>query len=158
MMNEKSFTHTNCFLYLKIANESFEAMNENIAKNVIPKPNGEEGNVVKADPEQKSFKSSMVSVVFFAMYLDSILHILISKKVGIDEYKKYDFKKYEDKLRILGVSDPLILKRVENFRNSRKELVHEKALYPSEFRKGQDEANKANQLIKDINTLLGISV
>jgi len=150
---------SNSFLYFKIAKEAFVSMEKDLEKNIRPKPNGEKGNILTFDPDKKSFKNSLVSVVFFGMYLDSILHIMVSKKVGIEEYRKnIDRQIYEEKLKLLGVNDQALLDRIEEFRKGRNELVHEKALLPSDSKTGQSEAKKCFKLMTDLNILLGISL
>lgn len=155
---ENNLTITNCFLYFKIAMDAYASMEEDLGKNIRPKPNGEEGNVLTFDPDKKSFKNSLISVVFFGMYLDSILHIMVSKKVGIEEYRKnIDRQIYEEKLKFLGVNDQALLDRVKEFRKGRNELVHEKALLPSDSKTGQGEAKKCFKLMQELNLRLGIS-
>jgi hypothetical protein len=149
---------TNSFFYFKIANDAFISMEKGLKESIRPKPNGEEGNILTFDPDRKTFGNSLVSVVFFGMYLDSLLHIMVSRKIGVEEYRKHiDRKTYEEKLKLLGINEQVLLDRVKEFREGRNELVHEKALLPSDSKTGQDEARKCYELMQELNILLGVS-
>ena len=149
--NQSSFVHTNFQVFYRIAKESYSAMNEFTNMNRKPKPNGEPGYIITLDPEQKSFKHALITIVFCCMFLDSILHLLIVKQKGLDTFKEYDWKKYEDKLRLLGCDVQSIFNLCKRLRDARREIVHEKAhINADSMRIAQDEADVAIELIDKI--------
>ncbi len=106
------------------------------------------------DPDQRSFKQAMVTIVFTGMWLEALLHLLIVREHGKDKFKEFDFKSYADKIRLLGCSDQKILDAAIKFQKSRKELVHEKAHFDTGVIKtAQDEADNAHQLLLAIDSL-----
>lgn len=130
-------------------------MKEYIESNRSPKPDGSEGWVIKHDPVQNSFKQAMISLVFTGMWLESLLHQKIIQVFDEEKFKEYDFKTYEEKLKLLGISDSSIIDRAERFRKSRKELVHEKAHFDNgEIKTAQSEAENARQLLLSITEAL----
>ncbi len=93
----------------------------------------------------------MISLVFTAMWLEALMHILIVKAYGKDKFKEYDFKSYKDKLTLLGCTDEKLLNSVHRFRETRKALIHEKAHFDDgEIRWAQKEAENAHGLIAAI--------
>lgn len=149
--NQNKFVQTNIHIFYKIAKESYTAMNEFTNRNRKPKPNGEPGYIITLDPEQKSFKHALIIIVFCGIFLESILHLLIVKQKGLDTFNKYDRKIYEDKLRLLGCDDQSILNLCKQFRETRKEIVHEKAyINANSMRIAQKEADVAIKLIDKI--------
>jgi hypothetical protein len=90
------------------------------------------------------------------MYLEALLGLLGNERLGKDLYKKLDRNtNYEEKLRILGLTDSDLLKRCVRFREVRNDLIHEKSidlesLGKSKAYKGQEEANLAVNFIRDI--------
>lgn len=125
---------TNVDVYFAIAEEAlaeFERL-EKLARR--PKPDGEPGVIVTYDPQRKSFKNSLVSIVFAGMYLDALFYILGTKRFGKGRYnKKYDNKSLEEKLQLFGLSDKDLLAEAEQFRKRRRQLVHEKAVQISDL-------------------------
>lgn len=151
--NQNSFVHTNYRAFYRIAKESYAAMNEFTNINRKPKPNGEPGYIITLDPEQKSFKHALITIVFCGMFLESILHLLIVKQKGLDTFNEYDREKYEDKLRLLGCDNQSILDLCKRLRKVRNEIVHEKAYINADsMRIAQEEANTAVELIDKIVT------
>jgi hypothetical protein len=127
-------------------------MKEIIESHRRPKPDGSEGWIKKIDPDQKSFKQAMISIVFTGIWLEALLHLKIVKYHSEDVFNEYDFKSYEEKLQLLECADPNIIERVTRFRKCRKELVHEKAfLDDGKMKKAQDEADNAYELLIAIN-------
>jgi len=79
------------------------------------------------------------------------LHLLIAKQKGLDTFREYDFKSYEEKLQLLGCDDQSILDICKQFREARKEIVHEKAFINADsLRIAQKEADVAIELIDKI--------
>lgn len=147
-----SFVHTNVRVFYKIAQESYEAMKEHFNSHTRPKPNGEPGYIFTLDPEQKSFKSAFITIVFCGVFLEALLHILIVKQHGLKVFKKYDPKTYEEKLRLLGCSEPSITDLCKKYRDARREVVHEKAYLDNDYvlRVAQKEAEIAIELINKV--------
>ena len=143
-----SIVITNIEIYKAIADEAYQKMVQLMEAGRPPKPDGSAGRTIIYDPNQNSFKQSMISIVFTGMWLESLIHLLIVKKHGKEKFKEYDFKSYEEKLQLLGCTDQKLLDRVLRFRKTRKSLVHEKAhLDDGEIKLAQDEAENAHQIL-----------
>ena len=143
---------TNIAIYKAIADEAHQEVVQLMEAGRRPKPDGSPGWIKIYDPNQTSFKQSMVSIVFTGMWLEALMHLLIVKKYGKDKFKKYDFKTYEEKLQLLGYIDKELLHRVSRFRGIRKSLVHEKAHFDEEeIKKAQDEAGNAHEMLVAIH-------
>ena len=143
---------TNIAIYKAIADEAHQAMVQLMEAGRRPKPDGSGGWIKTYDPNQTSFKQSMVSIVFTGMWLEALMHLLIVKKYGKDRFKEYDRKTYEEKLQLLDYMDEKLLHRVSRFRDSRKSLVHEKAHFDEgEIKKAQDEAENAHEMLVAIH-------
>jgi len=146
---QQAFIHTNVHVFYTIAQESYTLMNESLAIYRRPKPGGEPGFIISPDPDQMSFKHSFITIVFCGMFLESALHILIVQREGVDVYKEYDYKSYEEKLSLLGCDDQAVIDQCNHLRKVRREIVHEKAYINTDsFRVAQNEADAA---IKAIN-------
>lgn len=118
---------SNVRIFYAIAKESFHEMEVNEKEGKRPKPNGEPGYIITFDPNQKGFKNALVTIVFCGVCMEALLHLLIWKRLGHNECKKYDRALYEEKLRLLGCNDQALIDGCEHFRNCRREIVHEKA-------------------------------
>lgn len=146
---------TNVSTYRAIAIEAFEAMQELVESGRQPKEDGAPGWILQFDPNQKSFKQAMIAIVFIGMWLEALLHLLIVRDHGEEKFREFDFKLYEEKLRLIGIDDSSILEAAARFRIARKELVHEKAHFNTgETQTAQDEARNAYQLLLAIDTAL----
>ena len=66
--------------------------------------------------------------MFCGVYLEATLHLLIGRKLGLDECKRLDWEPYETKLKALGCGDQDIIKDAARLRSTGKDLVHEKAM------------------------------
>lgn len=149
--NQSDILKLNVRVFYKIAIESYRAMKEDLDSSRKPKPNGKPGWIITYDPEQKSFKAALVAIVFCGIFLESVLHLLIVNRKGIEVFKSYDRKKYEDKLRLLDCREQSILDLCENYRQIRHEIVHEKAyLDQNSIRFAQKEAEAAVNMIEKI--------
>lgn len=145
---------TNIDIFKAIADEAHQKMSHFIKAGRRPKADGSTGWIITYDPDRNSFKQAMISIVFSAMWLESLLHLLIVKHLGEKKFKECDRKKinYEKKLELLGCTDQDILDRVARFRKTRNSLVHEKAHFDSgEIITAQDEANNAHEMLIAIN-------
>ena len=81
-------------------------------------PNGQGGLIKKYDPESKSFKEALISVVFTVAWLESLTYNLIVARDGEGVFKKYNHKTLEERLRFFfGKNIPKnLLRRVEKLR------------------------------------------
>lgn len=151
-----SIVHTNVEIYKAIAEDAYEEMILIDSSSSTPREDGADGFIIKYDPEHRSFKKSMIVVVFTGMWLEALLHLEIVKKLGETEFKKVDRKKtYEQKLELLGIINPELLGKVKKFRETRKELVHEKAfLENSQIKTAQNEATLAKEIMHEISKQL----
>lgn len=148
---------SNVSIYKEIVEEAYSKMCLLSDEGKTPKDDGSSGHIIKYDPTHSSFKHSMIVVVFTGMWLEAMLHQLIVSRHGEEKFKKYDFKPYREKLALLGVSDSEILDKVDLFKASRKELVHEKAFFDSgEIKVVQKEAELAHQVMASVSHVLGI--
>ncbi len=155
--NHNSIIHTNIHVFYNIAHEAYAAMTDDLNESRKPKPDGKPGYIMKFDPEQKSFKNAFITIIFCGIFLESLLHLLIVKKKGLDVFNEYDRKPYEKKLKLLGCNDQSILGKCKHYRDARREIVHEKAhLDDDSFRVAQNEAAFAMELIKEIRTYFNL--
>jgi hypothetical protein len=83
---------TNANVYLAIAKDA-QAESERLATLARrPKPGGEPGFIVTYDPEQKSFKHSLIAIVFATMYLEALFYLLGIRKFGSAIYNTRSLK------------------------------------------------------------------
>ena len=143
---------TNLSTYLAIAQDSLSESQTIGAAQRRPRPGG--GEVITLDPDQRSFKLSLIAIAFAGMYLDALLYLYGCKKLGAAAYAKIDFDGYEKKLECFGIVDQALLDAAKEFRQARKELVHEKAHEQTELRVAQDEAQKGVDLIHRVRLAL----
>jgi len=145
---------TNVSIYRAIAEEAYAQVADAEKTERTPNPNGS-GYILRYDPKQRSFKNSLVTIVFTGMWLEALTHLLIVRDYGEDKYREYDRRIYEDKLRLLGVKDESFLAQVADFRATRKELVHEKAYFDNgTIKTAQKEAKVAHDILRRIEAIL----
>lgn len=151
-----SFLFTNINIYREIAEDACEAMWELDKVGRTPKNDGSGGYVLNYDPDRRSFKNAMVVIVFTGMWLEALLHQIIVDIHGEDKFNKVDRSfNYERKLELIGVTDSTLLGKVKRFRESRKELVHEKAHFDAGVIKvAQEEATLASEVMREILKLV----
>ncbi len=148
---------TNLYVYQAIAEEA-QAESERLEKLARkPKADGEPGFVITYDPEQNSFKHSLIAIAFAGMFLEALFYITGIKRFGKLEYnKRYDHKlQYEGKIELFGLHDPELLAETKRFRMMRNELVHDKDVEISELDAdaiytAQDEAARAISFVKQV--------
>jgi len=140
-------------IYRDIAIEAYETMCETIGRDTTPIP-GSSGVIKKVDLKYTSFKYAMFTIVFTGIWLKANTHLLIVQTFGKNKFKDYDFKPYEERLKALGIQDSTVLSRVKNFRNDRRELVHEKAFLDKGIRIAQKEAKRTFHLLCVLEPLL----
>lgn len=160
---QSSFVISNELVYFEIVKESFLSMTSLVQNGSRPLPTSVSGQIFSYDPEHKSFKAAIATIIFSGVYLEALLHRLIVKKDGIEGYKKCDRNKreYEKKLRLLGCRDEKIIEECEHFRIVRRELVHEKAhlpLHQESIRSAQQEAARVFELLESIHAYFGIDI
>jgi hypothetical protein len=156
-------TITNSKIYIAIAedaiSESMKLLEEGISPLANPTVGGVQA-VITFDPEQKSFKQSLIAIAFAGMYLESLLTLTCTARLGKDLYKKIERNTvYEEKLRMLGIVDAGTLTNCKRFREARNDLIHEKpidlnTLNRQTFRTGQDEARFGVEFVKSIAVML----
>ena len=153
---------TNVGVYLAIAEEAL-AESERLEKEARrPKPDGEPGFIVTYDPEQKSFKNSLVAIVFAGMFLDALFYLVGVERFGKTQYnKKHDNKSWEEKLELFGLSDKSLSEEAEHCRKRRRELVHEKAVRTSDLTAdtiymAQEEAKRALSFVRQVSGNLAL--
>lgn len=145
------FAITNQRIYKEIAKEAYQrVLNATQAARRL-NPNGI-GEIITFDPNRTSFKNSFICIVFSSMWLEALLHTKIVEQFGLKKFQKLDNESYEKKLACLGINDGVLLKKVCDFRLSRKVIVHEKSYFEVDtFVAAQDEAAKAIQLMEEIS-------
>lgn len=162
MHNQQSINqiiYSNVRIFYAIAKESFDEMKAEEKKHMRPKANGEPGNIITIDLDQKGFKAALKTIVFCGVYFDAFLHLLIGKRFGSKECKNTDKCTYEDKLAILGCQDDKLFDACEYLRKVRNKIVHEKAYFDNKRIKiAQKEAEKAIQSLDSICQFLSIEL
>ncbi len=149
---------SNINTYLAIAKDSLARAEDITASQRRPKPDGKPGFIITYDPEQKSFKYSLITIVFAGIYFDALLYIEGIRRMGKAKFRKMERSTYEDKLQAIGIADNALLESCERFRKSRNDLVHEKALEmtstTTKLRLAQKEAQHAIAFLDHVSPLL----
>lgn len=148
-------TISNHLVYLDIARESL-AKSQRYSKRQRAELAGGR-TLIKYDQRQRSFKQALIAIAFSGIHLEALLHLEGSRRLGVKEYEKIDGKTYEDKLKRLGFTEPELIADCKRFRESRRDLIHEKAFHPrssQNLRTAQTEAAHAVALIDRIRALL----
>lgn len=146
---------TNLNIYLAVAEEAAAESIRLYEEGRMPRPDGG-GHIITFDPDAKSFKQSFIAIAFAGMYLEALLGLACTARLGKDLYKKIERQTtYEEKLKLLGVLDPDVLDRCKRFREARNDLMHERAVDLGELgtallRKAQTEAKFAIELVRVI--------
>lgn len=149
---------TNAQVYRDIAAESLQASEALIDAHRRPKNDGTPGSVLSLDPGRRSFKLSLIAIVFAGMFIEAAFWLYGSATLGADQYKSIDRRELEKRLRGLGIEDADLEAKLRAYREVRKELVHEKALPfstdPTPIRVAQKEARKAVELMFHVEDVL----
>ncbi len=152
---------TNSSVYHAIAVQAMAASESAFRENSRPKADGSPGYVMTLDPERRSFKQSMIAIVFSGMYIEAQLWLHGCRLLGVDKYGKIDKQPLEMRLQPLGISDQKLQDDLKAFRESRKALVHEKPVPfstdTSPIRTAQTEAAKAVALMELVDNALASS-
>ena len=156
MEAERKVVFTNVRIFGAIADAAYERMSEDMAKNVHAMLDGSPGAIKVFDPEQKSFKDAIISIVFSCIWLEALLHLLIVRQFGRECFREVDRRlSYGEKLSLLGCSDDQLLEWTSQLQGSRRQLVHEKAhmeytdegVFAGEVKSAQDEAETARRVM-----------
>lgn len=149
---------TNIVAYREIAAESLRESEAFFEANRRPRDDGSGGHVLTVDPDRQSLKHSFIAIAFAGMYIEAALWLYGSKKLGVKEYTPIDFGKLEKRVAPLGINDKDLEAKLKDYREMRKELVHEKAVPFSQdttpTRYAQKEAKKSVELMLQVETLL----
>ena len=161
-----SYTHmsepvviSNIRAYLAVATDALAASKHLEASHRRPKSDGSPGWIIAYDPIQRSFKQSLIAIVFAGIYLDALLYIVGTQRLGNAAYGKIERREYEEKLKALEVTDADTLKACNRFRIARNDIVHEKADEPvpstdCKLHIAQLEAEHALAFVAHVSSLL----
>lgn len=149
---------TNSQLYRDIAKESLLATTTEANKRRRLKTDGSSGHIITYDPEHRSFKQSMIAIVFAGMYIEAQLWLSGCNILGRTKYKLIDKQPLEQRVVALGIIDKSLLADLKAYREMRKALVHEKPI-PASMETSptwiaQTEAVKAIQLMDRLEKAL----
>ncbi len=149
---------SNSRVYHDIAVEALTASESASTAGSRPKGDGSPGRVLAYDPERRSFKQSMIAIVFAGMYIEAQLWLHGCGRLGIAKYRSIDKQPLEERLPVLGVSNQTLRDDLKKYRESRKSLVHEKpvpiSMDESPTRIAQTEAAKAVALMERVDRAL----
>lgn len=157
-MRNSSSVISNVNIYLAIADQALSEALRLEAEATKPRGDGKPGFIMMSDPDSKSFKQSIIAVVFAGMFLDALLYQVGVQRFGKAEYMKLDRKRgttYEGKLVALGVTDQELLATCKRVREARNDLMHERAVEIHEIgdapvRWAQEEAKVAVMFVKSV--------
>ena len=135
-------------VYLAIAEESHVEMTRLLNASRRPKPDGSSGHIITPDPNRGSFKHPLICIAFSGMYFEALVYVTARTRLSKTKAAAIDGASYEKRLEALGVIDPILMQAAKEFRAARRDLVHEKAILPTEieseeFWMAQDVANDA---------------
>jgi len=150
---------TNSHIYRAIAEEAYAEAKRLEEEARVPKPDGSPGYVISLDPSRSSYKQSLIAIAFSGVYLESLLFLKGTQRMGKRWNQIFDKKTYEEKLMELGATEELLIQAAKRLRISRKELVHEKASPVGELALGstywaQTEAAAAIECIRKASLAL----
>jgi hypothetical protein len=149
---------TNSRLYRDIATEALSASEDAFVQKSRPKDDSSPGHVIAYDPEYRSFKQSMIAIVFAGMYMEARLWLFGCSLLGAAKYRQVDQQPLEQRLAALGIDDQTLEVDLKNYREVRRSLVDEKSVPlsvdTSPTRIAQAEAVKAVQLMYRIEQAL----
>jgi len=150
---------SNVETYLAIAREAHAEMKRLDGESRRPKQDGSPGHIVTYDPERRSLKQAMIAIAFAGIYFEAAVYLVALKKVTKGKAGKIDRLPYEQRLPKLGITDQSLLDGAQALRETRKDLVHEKAVLPAEleaatFRLAQKSADQALAFINQLHGVL----
>ena len=149
---------TNVAVYGELASESLEAAEAFLEANRRPKDDGSAGHILTHDPDRRSLKHSFVAIAFAGMFMEAALWLYGTRKLGVDKYKPIDRWNLEMRLQPLGLADEDLEAKLKNYRETRKDMVHEKAVPFSQVqtptRYAQKEARKSVEVMLQLEEVL----
>jgi len=149
---------TNIVAYREIAAESLQEAETLFEAGRRPRNDGSGGHILTVDPDRQSLKHSFIAIAFAGMYIEAALWIYGSRKLGIDKYKPIDGKPLDKRLVEIGIEDNDLEAKLKAYRETRKDLVHEKAvpfsMDPTPTRYAQKEARIAVDLMFQVEQVL----
>jgi hypothetical protein len=150
---------SNINAYLAIAEESHAEMTRLLNVERRPKPDGSPGHVITYDPTQASFKQALICIAFSAMYFEALTYLVARSRFSKTKAEKIDGLNYEQRLESLGVLEPDLQVAAKSFRDARRDLVHEKAILPTEIGKkpiwrAQNVANESIAFVRAVSGAL----
>ncbi len=154
--NTLATVFSNLSVYLAVAEEALADSHRQFNVARAPKPDAQPGYIIEYDPQQRSFKNSLIAIAFAGIYLEALLGVIGNASLGKELYNKLDRQTtYEEKLRLLGIADSQLLNNCKRFREARNDLIHEKSidisfLNVSKIRMAQEEAEFAVALILEV--------
>jgi hypothetical protein len=145
---------SNASVYRSIAEEANAEAQRLWSEARTPKPDGSAGFVIAYDPTRRSFKQSLVAIAFSGIYIEALLYLRGTEVMGKTWKNKWDRSTYEEKFKALGITDAPFLASAERLKESRRDLVHEKAVPVEEMRAGElrwahEEAEFAVNFIRE---------
>ena len=139
--------YSNVLVYQEIVKDNYSGMVADIENGRTTKEDGS-GYIIKYDPDQLSFKKSMIVVTFAGMWLEAIFHHFMLNNYSKNQFNKDDHLSYKEKLEKMGVSDSSILDITDKFQTTRNELIHEKAFMDKgEIKLAENEAEAAHKIV-----------
>jgi hypothetical protein len=155
----KSLMISNIDTYLAMARDALATSKQLETSHRRPKANSSQGAIITYDPTHASFKHSLIAIVFAGVYLDALLYIVGTQRLGLAAYEKIERKHYEVKLQALGITDQDTIAACKRFREARNDIVHEKARQPVPDRVGklhvaQHEAEHALSFVARVSGVL----
>jgi len=149
-------TYSNVSIYKDIVNEAFTEMLSLKKESRVPKEDGSGGHIIKYDPDQRSFKHSMIVVAFMGMWLEAFFHHEMIKQHSKTQFHKHRKDSYREKLELIGINEPSILNKAKAFQKTRNDLIHEEAFLDKGVIKiAQDEAEQAHEIIEYVSRIKG---
>jgi hypothetical protein len=150
---------SNIEIYLAIAMESHGEMNRLFSACREPKRDGSPGYIVHPDINRGSFKQALICIAFLGMYFEALTYLTARDRFSKTKALTIDGFPYEKRLEALGVTDPSLLQSAKQFREMRRDLVHEKAIHIDEIgtakiHSAQDSANEAMAFIRSVTAAL----
>jgi hypothetical protein len=151
---------SNMDTYLSIARESHSEMERLFNAARSPKPDGSPGYIITYDPNSGSFKQALITIAFSAMYFEALTYFTARKRFSKTKAADICGMWYENRLEPLGITDKPLTDRAKLFRLARNDLIHEKAIIPSELgsstiRFAQQTANESIEFVLTVRSQLG---
>jgi hypothetical protein len=129
---ERLLLGSNLQVYYEIAKKA-QSKSEKLDKRYTKPIPGQPGRFVHGyDPGRGSFKNALIAIVFSGVFADALIAVAALQEPELLAKQKTSFNKffnkmnYEEKLKVLGVTDKILLENCKEFRDSRNDVVHDK--------------------------------